>query len=205
MLDADMLFVKHIDDLLLQVERRQALAGLIALGSPFWPDDPDRWQRIFATAGLGDAPLVEEHTNWRPEYGDSPFQYCPPYFNLGMLVAPRAVMTALGTAVFQELDAIDSCGWTHFRCQIAVTLALHRRGLPYIAARRRFNFPNKPDFWDAFPADAADVRLLHYLDTEEIDRVTDFADDERFAALRSRVGLHPVNQLLVDVLRDDHA
>jgi hypothetical protein len=202
MLDADTVLVQPIDDLLLRVEREHALAGLVALGCPFdnYLAAPERWRALFAAAGLGEPALTQEHTNWRAEYGDQPHRLCPPYFNLGMLLAPRSLMTALGAAVFDELPAIDSCGWTRYRCQIAVTLALHRLGLRSFGVERRFNFPNLPDFWDAFPADAAEVRLLHYLDEREVDRVADFADPERFAQLPARTGLHPVNRLLVEAI-----
>jgi hypothetical protein len=202
MLDADTLFLAPIDDLLLRVEREHVLAGLVTHVSPFDGDSAAAWARLFDAAGLPEPEATEQHTGWEIMEHDPARRFCPPYFNLGMLVAPRSVMTALGAAIFAELDAIDSCGWTVYRCQLAVTLALARHRIASLSVPPRFNFPNDPGFWDGYPAEAANIRLLHYLRTDQIHKVDDLADDARFSALARGAGLHPVNALVSRAVRE---
>jgi hypothetical protein len=202
MLDADTLFLAPIDDLLLRVEREQALAGLVTHVSPFEGDPAPAWSRLFVAAGLPAPAATEQHTGWGIMEHDPARRFCPPYFNLGMLLAPRAVMTALGASIFAELDAIDACGWTVYRCQLALTLALARHAIPSISVPPRFNFPNDSGFWDGYPAEAANVRLLHYLRTDQIHKVDDLADDARIAALPARTDLHPVNALFARAVEE---
>jgi hypothetical protein len=202
MLDADTVLVRPIDDLLREVERRHALTALVGMGSPFpdFENAHDHWRTIYAEAGLGEPAFTERHTYWRAEWGDPPHRACPPYFNLGMVLAPRELMSAVGAAIFDELPAIDRWGSTIFRCQIALGLAVHRLELPWFGAERRFNFPNWPTFAETYPADADDVRILHYWSTDELDKYKELVDDELFARLPARTDLHPVNRLVADAV-----
>jgi hypothetical protein len=135
--------------------------------SPFKtrPEHPaeEWWARIFASAGLGSPPFVCEHTGWPTDPGHPAERLCPPYFNLGMLVAPAEVMHAIGAVVYDEMAAVDRVLETPFRCQLALTLAMVRLGIPWHPVAMRYNFPNDQAIASYYAADLADVRLFHYL------------------------------------------
>jgi hypothetical protein len=181
--DADMLVAAPFVDLVQGVADRPALLGLIAHVSPFRHEpefSPEAWwTRLFAAAGLGPPPLTCEHTGW----GVMPTpQYCPPYFNLGMLVAPREVMSRLGQDIYAELGTVNRVLTTLYRCQLALALAVQRGQVPWRPLAMRYNFPNNAQIASKYQDDLADVRFLHYLsgpfqksrDMQSVDTVRQF-------------------------------
>lgn len=211
LLDADTVCAGPLDEL--QAVPEGALAGLIAhiapdrFAMPFADGIPRReasrfWGELYLRAGLEPAPLVFEHTGWPFMDADPRRRACPGYFNLGVLAARAGTMRALGAVVLDQLAHVDRFAETGFRCQLALTLALGRAGVEPLDLRPRWNFPNYDAFWERFPDDAADVRVLHYLCDDQVVRARDLADDAGFAAFAERVELSPVNALLRDRIRD---
>lgn len=176
--DADMLVVRPFDDLVDGVLQSPAIAGLVAHVSPFWriPEPPPEawWSKIFTTAGLPEPKLACEHTGWGVMEEASRSQYCPPYFNLGMLLAPREIMSRLGEVIYAEMEAVNRVLETIYRCQIAVSLALARTGVPWRTAPFRYNFPNIQPIAEHRRADLDDMRILHYLRPGSFDKAKDF-------------------------------
>ena len=206
LLDADTLFVGPIDDLVDTVESNHAIAGLIAHISPFLePDDEQNlWERIFHAAGLGDPSLDCEHSGWQSIEFDETRRYCPPYFNLGVLLAPRDVLGALAKTIYAEMETVNQVHLTPFRCQIALTLAILRSGVQWRSLPLRFNLPNISQFLAHHEAELADARIIHYLRDEDFSRAEDFASAERVGALLSRNDLNRVNARLRDALLQIH-
>jgi hypothetical protein len=123
-------------------------------------------------------------------------RYAPAYLNLGMLAAPATTMRRLGTVMYESMAAVDRYVESHFRCQLAVTLAIARTDCAWSALPVQWNFPNDERFRARFPDDAADIRVLHYLRDDEVDRAVEFGSPEGVADLLARRDLSPVNELL---------
>ena len=159
--DADMLIVRPFDDLVDGVLQAPAFAGLIAHVSPFrlLPEPPEEWWcRVFSSAGLPKPELVCEHPGWGVMDEATRGQHCPPYFNLGMLLAPREIMSRLGEVIYGELEAVNRVLESMYRCQIAVSLALARTGVPWRTAPMRYNYPNIPQIAAHYRADLYDAQ-----------------------------------------------
>lgn len=206
LLDADTLFIRPIDDLLGGLERSRAIAGLIAHVSPFIGCEGEQglWEQIFHAAGLESPSLECEHPGWQVIEFDPTRRYCPPYFNLGVLLAPREVLNTLAQSIYSEMETVERVHPTLFRCQLALTLAIMRSGVQWRQLPLRFNFPNIAQYLPRHQAEFADVRIIHYLKDEEFSRAEDFASVERVGALLSHNGLNPVNARLRDTLRQVH-
>ena len=206
LLDADTLFVGPVDDVLAEVEGSHAIAGSIAHISPFLEceDEQVLWARIFDAAGLGNPPLECEHSGWQAIEFDDSRRYCPPYFNLGVLFAPRAVLGALAKTIYAEMETVEQVHPTPFRCQIALTLAIVRSGVQWRQLPLRFNLPNIVQFLPRHRSELDDARIIHYLRDEDFSRAEDFASVTRVGALLEREDLNPVNLRLRDALREVH-
>ena len=209
LIDADVFFTGSFDEVVARCRTDHALAGLIAHVTPFKTRQEhapeDWWSRVFASAGLGAPPLVCEHTGWPVAPADPAERHCPPYFNLGMLVAPAAVMHAIGDVIYEEMAAVDRVLETPFRCQLALTLAVLRLGIRWDPLAMRFNFPNDQPIASHYVTDLADVRLFHYLRVAAIDKARDFVSRASVDALLARTDLEGVNADMARYLRPVHA
>ena len=106
--DADVLVAGPLDDLVGETLEDGRFGGLIAHVCPFPPGDGEAWwQRIFSTAGLGTAPLYCQHTGYGFMDDHPARRLCPPYFNLGALIAPASIMTQLGSVIADEMANVD--------------------------------------------------------------------------------------------------
>ncbi len=206
LLDADTLLAAPIDDLLREAQDDRSIAGLLAHISPFTHchEGQQLWQRIFTAAQLGPVPLDCEHSGWQAIEFDPARRHCPPYFNLGFLLASRDVLHVLGGTIYQEMQTVESVHETPFRCQIALTLAILRTGVAWRALPLRFNFPNDIHFLPRHAPELDDVRVIHYLRDEQVDRSTDLASVEGVQALLARADLNPINARLQQELRELH-
>lgn len=206
LLDSDTLFIRPIDDLLDTVERSPAITGLIAHISPFIDCEGEQtlWERIFDAAGLGSPSPGCEHSGWQTMEFDATRRYCPPYFNLGVLLAPRDVFGRLATSIYAEMETVEQVLPTPYRCQLALTMAILRSGVRWRQLPLRFNFPNNVRLLRRHQEELADVRIIHYLKDEDFNRVEDFASPESVGALLSRGDLNPANVILRDALRQLH-
>jgi len=184
MLDADVVIVKDFDDLARRSQQEQVFCGAIAHISPFRadvshpvPPQPaleqrsreEWWQEIFDRAGLGKAPFDCQHTGWNILAAPTS-RYCPPYFNLGVLLAPAEIAAGMGRTIFQDMAMLGTVMSTYFRCQIGVTMSLIRSGRPYYAMPMRYNFPNYMEMAQAYPEDLEDVRIIHYINQDYLQK-----------------------------------
>jgi hypothetical protein len=209
MLDADTLCVGSLGELPARVG--DGIGGVMAWVTPLLESPTFRrgaepapgrfWSELFASAGLPEPTLSEEHPGWRVMHGSPEHhRHAPPYFNLGMLAGRAETFAALGPSVLSELDVVDAFADTRFRCQLALTLAAARSGIPLHPLPLRFNFPNSRWFWDGHP-EQRDVRLLHYVEADEIDREALQSLDDLAALVRLQA-LSPPNALMRDRVQE---
>lgn len=203
LLDANTLFVRPIDDLLAVVRRSHAIAGVIAHVSPFigYEGEQGLWEQIFHVAGLGNPSLACEHSGWQVIEFDAARRCCPPYFNLGVLLAQRDVLSKLAKSIYSEMETVEQIHPTPFRCQLALTMAIVRSGVQWRELPLRFNLPNIAQYLPRHQAELADARIIHYLKDEELNRAEDFASEEHVEMLLARDGLNPINMKLQEALR----
>jgi hypothetical protein len=207
--DADVFFTGGFGQVVEGCRRDRALAGLIAHLSPVMErkemPTPAFWARVFETAGLGELSLVCEHTGWGTMSHDPADRYCPPYFNLGMLVAPADVMAEIGSIVLTEMEHVDAVLETPYRCQLALTLAVQRLGVQWRPLAMRYNYPNDDQIGSRYVDELADVHLFHYLRQGALQKSRDFESPERVGAWLARRDLAGVNREMARHLAPVHA
>ena len=186
MLDADVLICAPFEDMVFEAHRAQSFAGLIAHFSPFVTDElrareTALWQELFHRGEAGELHRPHRYTGARES------EPCPPYFNFGVLCAPGRVMNQIGDVIYSLVREVDQVLATHFRCQIALTLAIAKLSIPYRTLPPRDNFPTDRDFERLYPEEAGRVRLLHLLGEKELAKRNLFADVRNLhAAVRRR-------------------
>lgn len=181
LLDADMIVTRPFGELVRQVAAEDFFGGVIAHVSPFmmfnqqFPaqarPNQDWWDALLCQAGLAKTSrTAHEHTGWNFMFSDPSYRYCPPYFNLGFLIAPAARMHRIGEVIYTALDHVDNTLDTFYKCQLAVTLALGLQCTPFKSLAVRYNFPNIDAFRKAYPDDYAGMAILHYLARGKFDK-----------------------------------
>jgi hypothetical protein len=199
-LDADVLAISPPELAVSPVTETGGIAGLIAHVAPF--ETPlQGWTELTEAADLGKPPLVARYSGWGVMDWDIERQYAPPYFNLGVLFCSSDAARALGTRIYEEMEIVDSVRTTVYRCQIALTLAIMRLGIPWYELPLRLNYPNDLHFWRGHQAEAAHVQLMHYLREDEINRTVDFASDDALRAAIARPVENPLTRLLQERIR----
>jgi hypothetical protein len=205
MCDSDVCLVDRIDDVIARVGEpgHRRVAGLQAHYSPFIltsaEESENQWRRIFAGADLGEPPLVVSYSGDRT----GAMGRAPAYFNYGLVVLSRAAFEAIG-----PLQA-SYCNMTHrltngsyFLTQAALSLLIVAAGLEVEFLTFAHNCSN-----DELPFTAADrfrigdveeIRVIHYLRGEQIDRRGFLVDPAAYAAFMSADDLNRVNARLRD-------
>jgi hypothetical protein len=137
-------------------------------------------------------------------FDDPSLRYCPPYFNLGVLAAPSAVMRRIGTGIYPLMETVDAVHRTPYRIQLAVGLTVVRDGLPFRALPFRWNFVNDP-LLEALHADElADVRIIHLLRNHQLHKSEVYASLEAVEATLARTDLQVINRMAQRLLAELH-
>jgi hypothetical protein len=209
LVDADVFVSGPFDDWVARVQSERALGGLIAHVSPFESmagagSNREAWRRLFKVAGLGEPELTCEHTGWGALCQDERYRRCPPYFNLGVLIAPPDVVNKIGEVIYDEMAAADRFGDTFYKCQLALSLAIQRKHLSWAALPMKCNFPNDQALGEKYARDAEDVRLFHYLRIGAFDKRRDFMSPDDVTRMLARTDLTGVDRTLQMHLRRVH-
>lgn len=194
--DADVIFVRDFSDLLDDLDRSPAVAGVIAHAPPFGKTQPgEMWKKLFEDYGITAPSSTHEHTGWGFMINAHQYRYTPVYFNFGMVVAPAELMRRISAEIITADDFVNKSLTTFFRFQIALTLTIEKNRLATRALSLRYNFPNDPRFDHKYPDDLTDLRILHYLRCEIVHRENDFSDLMGVAALIQRRDLRGSNEV----------
>jgi hypothetical protein len=198
--DADVIFIRDFSDMLSEIEREPAICGVMAHVSPFQGrrehSPQSSWQQLARSFGIADLPADCEHSGWNCMFTDETYRYTPPYFNGGMIVGPVDLMDRMCALIPAAEDAVDAVLESYFRPQLSRTLAIYKDSLPYRVLPLRFNFPNDPRFEPVYPAELADLRILHYLRWHIVHRDRDFMNSAAVAGLLARDDLTGSNETL---------
>jgi hypothetical protein len=209
MLDADTLVTGSLADLVADVHSGGRLHALVAHVSPFLEErtrsNREWWNAVFAAAELPPPVFDCRHSGWGVMTRDPEYRDCPAYFNGGVVVAPASVMSALGRSFDADLAAVGGVLDTYFRCQIAIALSVARGRLPWTELAIRYNYPNDAGMHARYAAEAADVRIFHYMRTGDLDKMRDFDGTAAVERLLARADLGDVNRELVRHLARVHA
>ncbi|HEX7184331.1 MAG TPA: hypothetical protein VF756_21055 [Thermoanaerobaculia bacterium] len=201
-LDADTLIAGPLDELVEQAHRTGAVCGVVAHIPPL--PRREQWQEIYDFCGLGELKTPCQHTGWGYMFQDESLRYCPPYFNLGVLAAPAAVMRSIGKAIYELMAVVDAVHRTSYRVQIAVSLAVTRFCLPFRALPFRWNFVNDP-LLEALHADElSDVRIIHLLRKHQIHKDELYSSLENVEAMLARTDLRVINELAQRLIGEIH-
>jgi hypothetical protein len=202
MLDADVLPARPFVEMVERVVTYQALGGVIGYVSPFEfiGRDDDPWQKLYDHFGFGTAPLRHEHSGWGVLTNNPAFRYCPVYFNLGVLCAPREVMSRIGREIFDLMYAVDRFIDSHFRCQLALAAAIKKLELPYESLPLRYNFANHGEMEERHAEELEQVRFLHMNGPLPVPKEELFADLEQLEAFVRRPGLRGFGRKVQQVL-----
>lgn len=201
-LDADTLIAGPLDELVEEAHRSGALCGVVAHVPPL--ARREQWQAIYDSLGLGELKTPCEHTGWGYMFQDESMRYCPPYFNLGVLAAPAAVMRSIGRDIYELMTAVDAVERTAYRVQIAVSLAVARFGLPFRALPFRWNFVNDPLLEALHAGELGEARILHLLRRHQVNKDELFASLDNVEAMLARTDLRVINELAQKLLGEIH-
>jgi hypothetical protein len=194
--DADTLFVNDVDDLLESLQTVPAVAGVMAHAPPFVTRPQETWETTFSKLGLSLPSDLHQHTGWGTMFRRHDVRFSPIYYNFGAVFVPCQFLSNLADAYHRQLVVAESADVGYFVGQLALTLAIYELNLPRIALSPRYNFPNDPLFEAQYPEDLADLRILHYLRLDEVQRDTIWESPDKTQAFLERRNLRPSNEAL---------
>lgn len=191
--DADTCPIARFDELVSRLRASDAplVAGLQAHYSPFYGLDNDAvWRSLLDREGLAHVPLTQPYSmDVRGEQGSA-----PPYFNYGFVAFNAAAFAALSPVMARAVGLmLGSFPGNRFFAQLALALTIASENVGTIALGHEYNCANDDVLLRHGRIDIADIRIVHYLRTEEIDRTT-FLQDEHFDAFVSRPKANPISE-----------
>jgi hypothetical protein len=197
--DADTILLRDINPLLMAMpEDRPAIRGHMAhmpppsLGGELpHPSSKGYWPGLFTLFG---APWPDRLFAYSMD-DTGQFPQIPAYFNLGFVALNPAGLSALGLHIFdfqREFSRVIEC---NMRCQIALSLIAYTQQIDIDALPATYNTANDLKHLECNYVSVEDIRVLHYLRTEEIDRSTIF-QDEFIRAFVAQDLANPVNRAL---------
>lgn len=187
--DADILCIRPFPELFLE---EQAIQGVQAHVAPLSNDD---WMRLFRMCSAGYPVFAHAYSG---EGIMGPIgRSAPWYVNSGMVFACRGSFHRI-CAHYPDVIEIMRRNMrdTYWFDQLALAVGAARAGGKKLVLQPRYNFPNQRGFDEAYPDDLADIRFLHYLRTDTIDRDRDFASLDAMLRLVDRTDLDGSNEVL---------
>jgi hypothetical protein len=170
MADADMLILGDFSDAAARLPASSPVIAGVTATMPPWlgrgKGDIDRqcWKELFSVAGLAEPVFDCAHPGYGVFYPcGSGMDAAPPYYNFGFVLGTREAMNAIASTFRQDYLLASDFMQTDLCAQAGLTLSIMRNTVTYRALPVRYNFWAHEKYYEAFPAEAADVRILHYL------------------------------------------
>jgi hypothetical protein len=182
-MDADTLPVGEIEDLLDHVAESNSIAGVMAHRTfPVFPGHTSREGWLSAAEGLIDAPL-----DFRYSYSlidaSAPEQnrLSPFYLNDGAVFFSKVLFRGYSERYLDlRPKLMDRLRYPYFSGQAALALAVAAMGARTCALPMRYNFPNDEMAEKKFPEELENVKIFHYLRTDQFDRQLIFTNAEHY-------------------------
>jgi len=197
--DADTVLLRDIDPLLTGMPKdRPAIRGHMAHGPP--PSvggnlpashTRDYWPALFKRFG---APWPERLFEYSLNEAGR-FTRAPAYFNLGFVAFNPAGLAAVTPRIFDFQRKLMRSFTSNMRCQIAVSLIAYQQGVDIDVLPASYNAANDLGHLRYNQLSVEDIRVLHYLRTDEIDRSVIFRDDHIDDFLAAEL-INPANRAL---------
>jgi hypothetical protein len=206
MLDADMLVARPFDDLVMKLFKEQKMGGVIGFACPF--DDFSMWERLYAVCDAGPVRAIHQHTGWPYIFPERP-RFGPAYFNLGFLMMPSSVATAVGSVIYDLMHRVSSVDESYYRCQFAFGLAVCKLGIPYDCLPLRYNFPNNMELEALHPNEQVSATILHLFaakihsiwKAQGVGKRFLYGDDDGIEQLLAREDLAGINKQAQQIFR----
>ncbi|KAB2952204.1 MAG: hypothetical protein F9K19_17905 [Rhizobiaceae bacterium] len=206
LVDADTILVRDINPLLANMPLdRPAVRGHMAHFPPPASgisvpasNSADFWPYLFKA--FGKVPWPSYLESYSMDLGRT-LPLSPAYFNLGFVALNVAAMASLGDRIFDfQRDFVRSVN-SNMRCQIALTLLGYSAGFDIDCLPAPYNAANDPVHLACNYISADDIRVLHYLRGDEINRSSIFSD-EGIAPFLARPLANPANRLLQGLAKE---
>lgn len=199
-LDPDVLVVNKFDEIIWLIKKNNGIAGVPAHRSPVAYDSvishQKWWNDLYSLAGINGTPSFTcQHSGWGIMELDQTRRMSPPYFNSGMILGTASAFERFYNTYLHMLDVVSTFEDTYFIDQIAMTLALEKNKINTNVLPLRYNFPNQKEFDEKFPLELQNVRFIHFLRTNVIDRDSDFDSLSSIKKLVNRNDLHGSNEI----------
>jgi hypothetical protein len=202
--DADTVIVRPFGDELEPLLRDEpVMAGHMAHGPPprklqaqsgmepvrFWPHLFERfdipWPRELHRYSIGSS---------------GRFPDAPAYYNLGFIILNRAALRIFQRTIFAVRDRLNEVLESEMRCQIACTLVSYANGIRCHDLPASFNAANDDRHHREHGIPLEEIKVIHYLRRDEIDREHFLSGEAREHFLRSSFR-NPINRLLQQLAR----
>jgi hypothetical protein len=203
--DADTVLLRDIDPLLMDFPLEEpAVRGHMAhlppplgsnsnapstAGSEFWP-----W--LF---NVFDIPWPAVTYRYSMD-ADGSLPLSPAYFNLGFIAVNAKALAAFASGIIETTRRVTAATESFMRCQIAITIIAHRVGINIGTLPAAYNAANDLSHLRLNGLTADQIRVLHFLRTDEIDR--EELQPHLIDNLLSRSLTNPANMALQKLARE---
>jgi hypothetical protein len=173
LLDADTIVLNGIEAILDKVLEAETMAGVTAhYGFPVRDGVAKRadWEDI-AKIMLGKSLRYDHTYTLVPEDAPDEIKCCPFYVNAGFIVMSAKIRQDFYRLYSGYRESVEShLIQPYFSGQVALTLAVEAMSLDPISLPMQYNFPNDTNAEKMHPEELEQVRILHYLRRDVIDR-----------------------------------
>lgn len=203
--DADTVLLRDIDPLLMQFPLdKPAVRGHMAhlpppLGTKSTappPAGPEFWPWLFHVFDIPWPPATYRYS--MDANGSLPVS--PAYFNLGFVALNAKALAVFGSEIMETTRRVTAATDSLMRCQIALTIIAHRTGIDIGTLPAAYNAANDLVHLRTNGLSADQIRVLHFLRTDEIDR--EELQPHLIDNLLSRSLTNPANIALQNLARE---
>lgn len=173
--DADTVLLRDIDPLLAEFPLEEpAVRGHMAhLPPPLGPKitapspaDPEFWPWLFKLFDIPWPPATYRYS--MDANGSLPLS--PAYFNLGFVALNARALAVFASEIADTTRRVTAATESLMRCQIALTIVAYRTGIDIRTLPAAYNAANDLVHLGTNGLSVDQIRVLHFLRTEEIDR-----------------------------------